>query len=97
MKDEADFQSTLKKKIEKLLPGAEIFKTDPRQKRGIPDLLILYEDKWGALECKRSSDASRRLHQDYYVNKWNNMSFARFISPENEKEVLDELQNALRA
>lgn len=94
---EKDFQKNLKKEIKALLPGSEVFKTDPRQKQGIPDLLILYNDKWAALEVKKETDAHRQIHQDYYVDKWDKMSFARFISPENKKEVLNELQSALKS
>lgn len=93
---ERDFQSDLKKDIRHLLPGCYVFKTDPSQKQGIADLLILYEDKWAALEVKRSASASHRPNQDYYVEELDKMSFARFIYPENKEEVLNELQRALQ-
>lgn len=94
---ESDFQRNLKKDIKKMFPDAVVMKTDPRQIQGMPDLLILYKNKWACLECKRSTDAHRQQHQDYYVNKYDEMSFARFISPENKKEVLDELQQAFES
>lgn len=94
---EKDFQSKLIKNIKKLLPGCIIMKNDPNYIQGIPDLIVLYGDKWGALEVKRSVDAPHRPNQDYYVNTMNNMSFSRFICPENEEEVLRELQCALRS
>ena len=44
-----------------------IFKMD--QIQGLPDLLILYGEKWASLECKRSATAKKRPNQDYYVEK----------------------------
>ncbi len=90
---ERNFQRRLKKEIEQRLPGAIVGKIDFMQ--GIPDLLILYKNKWGMLEVKRDEKAPHRPNQDFYVDKFNSMSFARFIYPENKKEVLDELCKAL--
>ncbi len=91
---ESEFQAKLIKEIEGRLPGCIVSKNDHIQ--GIPDLIILHEDKWAALECKRSSNSSHQPNQDYYVSKMNDMSFSRFIFPENKEEVLDELQRALQ-
>ena len=93
---ESEFQSNLINNIENRLPGSIILKNDAKYKRGIPDLLVLYNDKWAALECKKHERSSKRPLQDYYVSRMNKMSFARFVRPENEKEVLDELENTLR-
>lgn len=87
---ESGFQDRLIEKLENLFPGCMVFKMD--QIQGIPDLLILYKDKWASLECKRSARAKRQPNQEYYVGKMNEMSFSRFVSPENKEEVLDELQ-----
>ena len=86
---ESGFQDCLREELKDLFPGCMIFKMD--QIQGIPDLLILYEDRWAMLECKKSAKASRRPNQEYYVDLLNKMSFSSFIYPENKDEVLDEL------
>jgi len=93
---EGKFQSDLKKKLRSKFPGCFITKLDPNDIQGVPDLLILWNDKWAVLECKRSANAPHRPNQDYYVNMLNEMSYSAFIFPENEEVVLDELQQALR-
>lgn len=88
---ESGFQDKLRNELKELFPDCMIFKMD--QIQGIPDLLILFGDKWASLECKKSANAKRRPNQEYYVDMMNKMSFSRFISPENKDEVLDELRN----
>lgn len=87
---ESGFQDRLIDKLKDLFPGCMVFKMD--QIQGIPDLLILYKDKWASLECKRTARAKKQPNQEYYVGKMNEMSFSRFVSPENKEEVLNELQ-----
>lgn len=89
---ESGFQDKLRKDLEEMFPGCMIFKMD--QVQGIPDLLVLHEDKWASLECKRSEKATKQPNQEYYVKRMNEMSFSRFICPENKEEVLSELQSA---
>ena len=88
---ESGFQDSLIKQIKKILPGSMVFKMD--QIQGLPDLLVLYKDKWFSLECKRAANAKKQPNQEYYVNLMNEMSFSRFICPENKEEVLNDLQN----
>lgn len=88
---ESNFQRRLKKEIKERFPDCYVLKTDPNDIQGMPDLLILYKDKWAALEVKKSKDASRRPNQTYHVERLNDMSYSAFIFPENKKEVLDEL------
>lgn len=89
---ERDFQPGVKKRLKEEFPGCIVMKTDPNQIQGIPDLLVLYKDKWATLECKKEKKSSKRPNQDYYVNKMNDMAFSRFISPENEEEIFNELK-----
>jgi hypothetical protein len=93
--NENRYQAGLIKRIEARFPGCIVLKNDPDYIQGIPDLLVLFDGKWAALECKRSSTAKHRPNQDYYVERMNSMSFASFIFPENEKRVLDEMESAL--
>lgn len=92
MKRESSFQADLKKDLKKRFPDSIVVKSDPLQVQGIPDLLIFCGRRWAALECKRHSRASHRPNQDYYVDRMNQMSFSRFIYPENKEDVLNELQ-----
>ena len=91
---ERDFQSKLVKDLKKMFPGCIVMKTDPTQKQGIPDLLILYKKKWATLECKKSLGAKKRPNQEFWVKQMDKMSFSRFICPENKEEVLHELQRS---
>lgn len=95
-KRESEYQATLIKKLKKQYPDAIITKNDSEYIQGIPDLTILNGGKWAMLETKRSKNAPHRPNQDFYVEKANGMSFARFIFPENEKEVLHDLEQAFR-
>lgn len=80
-----------------MFPGCIVMKSDSGYIQGIPDLLILYQDKWASLECKNGANAKRQPNQEYYVGRMNEMSFSRFISPENKEGVLRELQQAFRS
>jgi hypothetical protein len=67
-------------------------KNDPSYKQGIPDLTVLYKDKWATLEVKKDRRAHHQPNQDYYISKMNDMSFSAFIYPENKEDILDELE-----
>lgn len=95
MAAESKYQSDLKKKIKNMFPGCFIFKGCSQQIQGFPDLIVLYNDKWAALEVKKSADASHRPNQDLYVERIAQNSYAAFVYPENEAEVLYGLQRAL--
>ena len=80
---ERDYQKKLVKKLKDIKDFL---------KQGIPDLLVLYHDKWVALEVKNSPTASHRPNQDQYVERMNEMSYASFIYPENEEKIFSELK-----
>ena len=92
---ERDFQSKLIKELKEIFEGCIIMKNDSGYIQGIPDLIILYNNRWAALEVKKSQNAPHRPNQDYYVELMDEMSFASFIYPENKEEVLYELQQTL--
>lgn len=94
---ESEFQAKLIKDLKILFKGCLVMKLDSSYIQGIPDLLILYKDKWATLECKKTANASKRPNQNYYVDKMNEMSFSRFIYPENKEEVLNELFKAFKS
>ena len=94
---ERDFQAKLIKELKVMFKGCIIVKNDPNYIQGIPDLLILYNDRWAALEVKKSATAHHQPNQEYYVDLMDQMSFAAFIYPENKEEILYELQQALLA
>lgn len=88
---ESKFQANLIKEIKNKFPGCIVLKNDSSYLQGVPDLSVFYGDRWAMLEAKKSANASHQPNQDYYVGKANEMSFSRFIFPENKEEVLDEL------
>lgn len=97
---ERKYQVQLIKKLRILFPGCVILKNDTEYLQGIPDLSIFWRDRWGMLEVKSRkprSSADFEPNQEWYIDLLNNMSFAACIYPENEREVLDELQQAFRS
>lgn len=93
--NEIEYQRKLIKKLQVLIPGSLVIKNDPSFMQGIPDVLVLYRDKWAMLEIKIDGHASIQPNQAYYVKLLGEMSFASFITPETEEDVLHDLQQAL--
>lgn len=92
---EMQYQAKLIRKVQLLLPGCQVIKLDPRETQGIPDILVLYHNQWAMLEVKMTPTSVEQPNQNYYVDLFNGMSFAAFINPENEEEVLNALQSTL--
>jgi hypothetical protein len=94
---ERRYQAGFIKKLRARFPGCIIIKNDPNYLQGLPDLTILYGDKWAALEVKGDADAPVQPNQQYYVDRLNRMSYAAFVFPGNEEDVLRELEHAFES
>jgi len=93
--NESQYQAMLTLRIRNRFPGCVVLKTDPKDIQGIPDLLVLYGNKWAMLEVKISPKSKHQPNQMYYIETLGAMSYAAFINPDNEEEILNELQQAL--
>lgn len=93
---ENQYQAQLIRRIKRILRGCVVLKNDTGYLQGIPDLLVLYQDRWAMLEVKMHEFAAEQPNQRYYIELFNSMSFAAFIYPENEDEVLDALQRSFK-
>lgn len=91
------FKTNLIKEIKSRFPGCLVFHLDPNEIQGVPDLLILYKNRWAALEGKKNQNSSHRPNQGYYINLLNRMSYAAFIFPENKEKILNELQQSFES
>lgn len=94
---ESNFQAQLIRELKRMFPGCIVVKNDSSYIQGIPDLTIFYKNKWATLECKKSAGAKKQPNQEYYVGRMNEMSFSKFICPENKEEVLYELQQSFQS
>ena len=95
-KRESKFQGEFIKTLRRLFPDAIIVKGNADYLQGVPDILMLIGNTWAAFECKRSRDEEYRPNQRYYVGKMHDMSYAAFVYPENEDDVLNDLQRTFR-
>jgi hypothetical protein len=93
---ENKYQAKIIAKLEDMFPGCLITKIDTSFRQGLPDLLILWKKYWAVLEVKASESASSQPNQEHYIERLNGMSYAAFIYPENEREVLSALQQAFK-
>lgn len=91
---ESVYQNKLIKKLYLMFPGCYIQTNNPLENQGIPDLLILYNDRWAMLEVKLDDASHKQPNQPFYIRKFGEMSFAAFINPQNEAQVLDDLQQS---
>ena len=93
---ESQYQAHLIKTLHHIFPGCVIMKADTGYQQGFPDLIILWKKFWASLEVKLSALANVQPNQEFYVQQLDEMSFAAFIYPENEEEVLIALQQAFK-
>lgn len=96
MPRENRYQPQVIRRLERDFPGCVVLKNDAEYLPGIPDLIVLLGIRWAMLETKRSADAPFQPNQPYYIDLLNRMSFCAVIFPENEDEVFDALQFALK-
>lgn len=94
---ERTYQAQLIRRLQRRFPNAVVLKNDTSYLQGVPDLLILNDDRWAMLEVKASRDSELQPNQDYYVDLFDAMSFGAFIYPENEEDVLHDLQRTFPA
>jgi hypothetical protein len=90
------YQAQLIKRLRRLFPGCVILKNDPDYMQGVPDLTILFRTHWALLEVKADAYSPVQPNQEFYIEQLNEMSFAAFIHPDNEEEVLHALQHAFQ-
>lgn len=90
-KRENRFQAVLKSELKLLFPGCIVMKNDPTDIQGIPDLTVIYKNKYAFLECKREEEASRQPNQKHYIDQATRYAFGDFVYPENKSEVLNRL------
>ena len=94
---ESEYQKHLIRDLKRRFPGAIVLKNDPNYIQGIPDLTVLCDGFWAMLEVKRSRAASKRVNQQWYIDKASDMSFGAIISPDTHEEILDEMERSFEA
>lgn len=94
---ESKYQRHIVKRLETTFDGCMVLKNDSGYRQGIPDLLILFKDRWAMLEVKPSYDFTFQPNQCYYLGILDEMSFAAVIYPDNEDEIFDDLQHTFSA
>lgn len=94
---ESAYQAKLIRKLKSIFPDSDILKNDANYRQGYPDLTLRVGPMCFMLEVKAHAKAAHQPNQDYYVESINKSGgFARFIYPENEEQVLNEIQRSLR-
>lgn len=97
---ERQYQAHLIKKIERVVPDCIVLKNDSSYRQGIPDLIVLYGQRYAMLEVKRKpprpGTSDFEPNQEWYIDLFSDWAFGACIFPENEEEVLREIQSALQ-
>lgn len=93
MRESQFFRDTVKPDLTREFPGILIIKQDSLASfQGVPDYLLLYKNRWAALETKQSKGAKRQPNQPHYIEVTNDMSYGAFAYPGNWNEVLADLK-----
>lgn len=91
--NETEFKKEFLDRVKREFPDCEITRGNSATKQGIPDTFVFYDNAWVALEFKISPDAATRPNQSWYVERFNKMSYATFVYPDNADEVFREIQH----
>lgn len=94
---ESEYQGELIPRLQTIyLPGCIVLKNDSGYQQGIPDLSVYWGVHWAFLEVKAHAKAEEQPNQRYFVELAMAMSFGAFIYPENEEEVIRDLQQTFQ-
>jgi len=89
---EATFKARFIERLRCRLRGVDLDIIHNTTGNSKPDLIILGSPNWAALEFKKTARSKTRPNQPYHVERMNAKSYARFVYPTIEEEVLDELE-----
>lgn len=89
---EREIEKEFVRDLNERLPGGRWIKGNSQMQQGIPDRMFLHGPHWAMIEFKREEDSDRQENQAWFIEKFNGMSYAAIVSPENRDEVLDEIQ-----
>jgi hypothetical protein len=93
---EREFEAEFMETINEIFPNGWWIKGNSVMQQGIPDRTFFWGPHWAMFEFKRATGAAQQANQDWFIEYFNNMSFAAFVTPQNCHEVLDEIQQAFR-
>jgi len=97
---ERTYQGRLIKKLNRMFPGCVVLKNDSGYQQGIPDLVVFFGNQYAMLEVKPRQPRGPEdfePNQEYFIALFDDMSFGACIYPENERDVLHDLQQAFGA
>ena len=89
---ESKFKRKLIEELEHRFIGCIILHNDANMIQGFPDMLVLFKNRWAALEVKKNKNSRFQPNQEYYLDLLDGMSYASAVWPEIKEEVLDELE-----
>lgn len=90
---ESQFQKQFLGRLKKRFPEITYIKNDSSYIQGFPDWTVFYGSKYAMLEMKKSKNANHQPNQEYYVDKFAKDTFSRFVYPENQEEVFNEISD----
>lgn len=91
---EKDFEKDFMDEVNARFPGGHWVKGNSQMQQGIPDRVFYHGRNWAMFETKRARNSVDQVNQDWHIEKFNDMSFAARVTPENYHEVLDEMEQA---